>query len=40
MELFFQYADKIEAISKQMNEIKKNIRDSLKSQGIDENLIL
>jgi transcriptional regulator with XRE-family HTH domain len=38
LKYIFQYADDIEAISKQMNEIKKNLRDSLKSQGIDEHL--
>jgi transcriptional regulator with XRE-family HTH domain len=36
----FQYADEIEKINKQMSEIKKNLRESLKSQGIDENTLL
>lgn len=34
----FQYADEIEKIHDQMVEIKKNLRDTFKSQGIDEKL--
>ncbi len=36
LKYIFQYADEIEAISKQMTEIKQSLRNTLNSKGIDE----